>query len=184
MGNPMTWLTSSVGTGFAFLQSWQEQEQLREDSKNAMNELTRQQNEANRKSEEDKSDRARQGDKQFASAIAAMEAIGGAGSQDEARFGTEISGNAGLDLARIEGNRRREVQSLQAAKNAEKKRTVRAIKQSQAQFFVTQNNNAAAAFGGSGGQPAPRNPTDAGLGTAAYLNYGNPNQSTIGQGAR
>lgn len=159
-------LLAGVSTGFAFLQSWKEQENIREDSKNAMNELTRQQNEANRQSEENKSDRARAADKQFASAIAAMEAIGGAGSQDEARFGTEISGNAGLDLARIEGNRRRQISALQSEKNATKKRAVRAIQASQAQFLSTALGNASAVAGGpKTTSPTPATTSSVALGT-------------------
>lgn len=168
MGNPATWLSAGVSTGFGFIQSWKEQEAIREDAKNQMDEATRQQKEANLRAQEERSDRARQADKQFASAMVAMEAIGGAGSQNEKRAGDEISGHAGIDLARIEGNRRRQVDALQAAKNATKKSAVRGIKQSQANFFELQNKNFGMAFGGGTADTPSSAGSGTGLGTGSY----------------
>ncbi len=121
--------------GFSLLSSLQEQAAVAQQNKDAQKELTRQQKEVNRQAAEEKSDRVRKADRQFASAIVALEAAGGAGSQTEERFGTEIAGNAGLDLARIEGNRRRAVSSLQAEKRAVRKKARGAIQRSQAEFL-------------------------------------------------
>ena len=121
--------------GFAFLSSIQEQSAIEQQVKDAQKELTRQQQEANLIAQEEKSDRARAADRQFASAMVALETAGGAGSQNEARFGAEIAGNAGLDLARIEGNRRREVSALQSEKRAVRQKGRGAIRRSQAQFL-------------------------------------------------
>lgn len=121
--------------GFSFLSSMQEQSAIKDQANAAQNELTRQQKEANLQAAEEKSERARAADKQFASAIVAMEAIGGAGSQNEQQALGEIAGNAGLDLARIEGNRRRQVSALQAEKRSVRDKAKGAIKQSQAKFL-------------------------------------------------
>ena len=81
-------------------------------------ELTRQQEETNLISQEQRSDRARQASKDFASMTVAMAESGGAAGQNEQRFGGEIQYLNGLDLARIEGNRRNQVAALQADKRS------------------------------------------------------------------
>jgi hypothetical protein len=52
----------------------------------------------------------------------AMETLGGAGSQNEARLGREIAGVAALDIARIEGNRRRQVEALESQATSSRNR--------------------------------------------------------------
>ena len=121
--------------GFGFLSSMQEQQAAEQSAKDEIDELYRQQQEANKAAQEQKSDRAREGDKLYASALVAMETVGGAGSQNEARIAAEISGNTGLDLARIEGNRRREVGALRASMRAARKGAASAIRASQANFL-------------------------------------------------
>jgi hypothetical protein len=77
-----------------------------------INELARQRREANKQAEEDKSERARIGDRNVASIMAAMAEVGGGGTQVAGRLSAEAAGDTALDLARIEGNRERRVQSL------------------------------------------------------------------------
>ncbi len=79
-------------------------------------ELTRQQEEVNKQSGERKSDIARQADASFASMIVAMADGGGAGGVNQLRLGGDIGSIEGIDLARIEGNRRRQVESIQSRK--------------------------------------------------------------------
>ena len=134
MGVP---LLLAASTGFSFLSSMQQQGEIEDQVRNEQKEFARQQREANLQAQEEKSERARVADKQFASAITAMEALGGAGSQDEARIGAEIAGNAGLDISRIEGNRRRQVAALQGASKAATKEGKAAIRATQAQFLST-----------------------------------------------
>jgi hypothetical protein len=96
-------------------------------------ELRRQQEENNRIAAEEASDRAIEADKAAASAIAAMEAIGGFGSANDDRLQMEIAGVKGLDLARIEGNR--------TARNAALKASQQAVR-TQAKSTIQQNNSA------------------------------------------
>ncbi len=85
---------------------------------NALNqvELTRQQEEVNQQSAEQKSDIARRADADFALMIVAMADGGGAGGVNQLRLGADIGSIEGIDLARIEGNRRRQVESIQSRK--------------------------------------------------------------------
>lgn len=77
-----------------------------------INELSRQRQEASKQGQEEKSERARRGDKEVASILAAMAEVGGGGTQVAGRLTAEAAGDTALDLARVEGNRQRRVQSL------------------------------------------------------------------------
>ncbi len=89
---------------------------LAEQNRLDQEELTRQQEEVNDQSDEQKSDTARRADADFASMIVAMADGGGAGGVNQLRLGVDIGGIEGINLARIEGNRRRQVESIQAQK--------------------------------------------------------------------
>lgn len=172
-----TALLMAASTGFSFIQSMQEQSDIEQNVKDQQKEMLRQQKEANLRAQEEKSERAKIADKQFASAIVAMETVGGAGSQNEASILAEIAGNKGLDLARIEGNRRREISSLQSSSNAARKEGKAAIKASQAQFLSTALGNAATYAGSKAQQGQAK---DLVTPTGATTK----NRVTIGEGAR
>lgn len=95
-------------------------------------ELGRQQEEQNRISQEQRSDRVRAADQQFASLTASLSESGGAGTSNEDRLGQEVDFLAGLDLARIEGNRRSSSESQQASKRASRARFDTAANQANA----------------------------------------------------
>lgn len=128
-----TFLIASVASGF--LGSMQEQAGIKEQAEAQQEELRRQQEEANRQAAEEKSDLALEMDKRLASARAAMEAIGGFGSVNDERAQAEIAGLKGLDLARIEGNRSRQVDALKAAQRSVRKKAKASIIQSQSAFL-------------------------------------------------
>jgi hypothetical protein len=121
--------------GLSLVQSLQEQAAIEDQAEAQQDELTRQQEEANLISQEEKSERALEADRAAASALVAMETVGGAGSLNDQRQQQEIHGVAGLDLARIEGNRRREVGALQATKKQSAKQANADIKASQMKFL-------------------------------------------------
>ena len=79
-------------------------------------ELTRQQAEINRVAEEDKSDITRQADRTLGSIRAAAAELGASGSTSYVRMLTELGGIEGLDLSRIERNRKEGVASAQSSK--------------------------------------------------------------------
>jgi len=81
-------------------------------------EAARQQGEANLQAQSEKSDRQAQADRELSSMLVAFEAAGGAGSANVTRAAGDIGGVAGLDLARIEANRRNRVASLQSEKKS------------------------------------------------------------------
>ena len=89
-----------------------------EQSQLEIDEFNRQQDEADLIAAEKKSDRVRQADKEIASITASLSEVGALGTVNELRAVGEQGFLEGLDIARIEGNRRREVASLQAAKRA------------------------------------------------------------------
>jgi hypothetical protein len=127
-------LIASVFTGF--LSSLQEQDAIKDEDKANQKELDRQQGEANRIKQEERSERTLEADRQMASITAGFEAIGGgADSGNQARKSNEEAGAAGLDLARIESNRRSEIGSLQADKITSAQKAKGAIKRSQARFM-------------------------------------------------
>ncbi len=91
-------------------------------------EVTRQQTEANVRAKQDQSDVSRRADASFASMIVAMADGGGAGGVNEIRLGADVGSIEGIDLARIEGNRRRQVEALQSNKELGTIKTKSAIK--------------------------------------------------------
>lgn len=93
-------------------------ESVEEQTELEIEELFRQQEFLIEKAQEDKSDRVREADALFASMIVAMADGGGAGSINQVRFGVEIGFNEGIDIARIESNRRREIEARQSGKQA------------------------------------------------------------------
>jgi hypothetical protein len=155
-----------ASTGVSLLKSVQEQKAAEDQFEAENKEFTRQQEEANLIAQERKSERALAADKQFASMVASMESLGGAGSQDEARLAAEIGGNAGLDLSRIEGNRRREVKSLQASKGAARETAQARIKASQLKFLGSVAKT---------GSTFAENQADADK-TAGFVSPGNPHR--------
>lgn len=94
-------------------------------------ELARQQGEENLIAQEKKSAASRTADQQFASMIVAMEARGGAGSLNERQLAGTIGGNEGINLAMLEGNRRRAVEGLQSDKRASRQRALGTIAEAQ-----------------------------------------------------
>ncbi len=107
-------LQVAVGAMSLFSSNKGEAQQFKADNR----EITRQQGTVNELAGEDKSDIAREADRAAASAMAAMEVVGGSGSQNEARLNAEIHGIKGIDLARLEGSRRREIAALQSRKES------------------------------------------------------------------
>ena len=103
-------------------------------------ELDRQRRQASAIAQERKADRVITADRQFASMIAAMADNGGHGTQNEARFGAEIGFYEGLDLARIEGNRKREIEALHskqvAARQVALNTATRVAHQKRINFFT------------------------------------------------
>jgi hypothetical protein len=81
-------------------------------------ELQRQREERNLIADEEKSDRVREADAQFASMVTSMAETGGAGTQNEYRFAAAIGGSEGLDLARIESNRQSSSETLASSQRA------------------------------------------------------------------
>lgn len=80
--------------------------------------LTQEQKRLNVVAQEQRSDRARAASQDFASMTVALSESGGADGQNAARFGGEINYLSGLDLARIEGNRRNQVEGAQREKDS------------------------------------------------------------------
>ncbi len=118
-------------------------------------ELTRQQEEVGAQAAERKSDTARRADADFASMIVAMAEGGGAGGVNQLRLGADIGSIEGIDLARIEGNRRRQVESIQSRKEGSTIRTRSQIKSNVSKgrantikFLGSSASSAAGAFGG------------------------------------
>jgi hypothetical protein len=103
-----------IGAGISLLGDKKESKAAEQQSQDEQVEVQRQQVQATEISQGEKSDRAIAADRQIASMTVAMETLGGAGSQNEARLGREIAGVAALDIARIEGNRRRQVEALES----------------------------------------------------------------------
>jgi hypothetical protein len=132
-------------TAVSLVGSVMEQDAAAEQFNAESKELTRQQEVANEIAQEDRSERVNEADRQQAAALAGMEVVGGSGSANENRMLGEIGGNSGIDLARIEGNRRREVSSLEASKSAAKERAKGAISSSQLGFIGSALGNAGTA---------------------------------------
>jgi len=110
----------------------QQQQQARNEAAQARNkELERQQEEADLQAQEQKSDRARQTDAQIATMLAQQADTGATGAAI-ARLGGGFAGVGGLDIARIESNRRSGELSRHAEAISIVKETNFANKQSQA----------------------------------------------------
>ena len=82
-------------------------------------ELTRQQDESNRLADEDRSDVVRRADQELGSLRVAMGELG-ASATSQAALLSEIGAVEGINLGRIEGNRKNSIESLQAGKRAAK----------------------------------------------------------------
>jgi len=105
-----------------------DQSQLAADQSDAeVVELQRQRDERNVQAQEQKADRVREADKQFASMITSLADNGGAGTQNQSRFAGEIGGFEGIDLARTESNRRRDVESIKSRQTASQSRALDTI---------------------------------------------------------
>lgn len=115
MGTTAMLALTGAQVGLSLLGSLQQQDAAMEQARAQQDEFVRQQNEVDRQAAEERSDIAREADKRAAAAIAAMEAIGGAGSINDARVQAEIAGIKAIDLSRLEGNRMRKVASLDAS---------------------------------------------------------------------
>lgn len=135
---------ASVATGF--LGSLQEQEAAEDANRDFQKEATRQQREENLKAQGDKAERTLLAERRIASITAGFEALGG-GAGQEGRATAEEAGAGGLDLARIEGNRRNAVASLQADKKRTARETEDRIKASQARFLSSSITTASSFFG-------------------------------------
>jgi len=81
-------------------------------------ELQRRKLEATDNARSEKSDRAREADKAMGRMLAVMADNGGSGTSNESRYVGEIGFLEGIDLARIEGNRTREVEAMSSAQTA------------------------------------------------------------------
>lgn len=81
-------------------------------------EFSRQQREVNRVADEDKSDTIRQADRTLGSIRAAASEVGAGGTTSYMRMLVELGGAEGLDLSRIERNRKETIASLQSGKTA------------------------------------------------------------------
>lgn len=122
-------------------------------------ELDRQRKQESKIAQEVKADRVRQADKQQASMIAALADVGGAGTDNESRFAGEIGLYEGLDIARIEGNRRRKIEALHSEQTAARNFALSVAAQNKSQKKVNTFNflkgaamtGAGAAGGGAGG---------------------------------
>lgn len=91
-------------------------------------EFRRQQDVAKEREREAMSDRTRQADREMASMIAAMAENGGLGTTNATGLAVDIGGIEGLDLARIQGNTRREIEALESRARASIARGRNAVK--------------------------------------------------------
>lgn len=80
------------------------------------NALTVQQQQAIEQSDQEKSDRAKEADRQLSSLRVISGEAGGLGTVNYTRQAGEIASFEGIDIARIEANRDRTIQSLQSQK--------------------------------------------------------------------
>lgn len=83
-----------------------------EQSRLEWQEYERQKVEATRQAQEQKSERAREADRKMGMMLAVMADNGAEGTSTVSRYAGEIGFLEGLDIARIEGNRRRELAAL------------------------------------------------------------------------
>ncbi len=128
-------------------------------------EYHRQQQEVTAEAQGEKAERARQADKLVGQMMAVMADNGGAGTSNEAAFAGEIGFLEGLDVARIEGNRRREVDALSAAKIASHNRALNIITSAGTQAQGKIWNIASTAVSGAGRGNNPATTKGDGIGT-------------------
>ena len=121
-------------------------------------ELDRQREFVDEKAAADKSERVRESDRMNASMLVGMADMGGEGTSNEARLSQEVGFYEGLDIARLEGNRTRQAESLRASQIASKQRAQNVgiqmkFKQNaiKYQFLSSAAKTGASAFGGGGG---------------------------------
>jgi hypothetical protein len=132
-----------------------------EQSRLEIEERDRQRVETGRQAQEQKSDRVREADKQFASMIVSLSEVGG-GDHTAGRFAGETGLYEGLDLARIEGNRRRQVSALHSEQIASRNNALSFAKQGASQkkqnffnFLGGAASTGMTAFGGPKGASSP-----------------------------
>ena len=99
-------------------------------------EFDRQRDFANKKSAADKSARVREADRDHASMLVGMADMGGEGTTNEARLSSEVGFYEGLDIARLEGNRVRQGESLKSKQVASKNKALNIAAQNKAQAKV------------------------------------------------
>ncbi len=130
-------------------------------------ELDRQREFVDEEAATQKSARVRQADKDDATMQVGLVIMGGAGSVNEARLSQEVGYYEGLDIARLEGNRRRQAESLKASQESSKQTALNIGIQNKAQargntysFLSSAVKTGASTFGkkpGAGAKvPAPK----------------------------
>ena len=128
MGFEILTLASLAFKAFSTIQANKAQDQIAQQavaqSDAEVIELQRQRDERSEIAQEEKADRVREADQQFASMVTRLADVGGAGTQNEARFAQEIGGFEGLDVARIESNRRRDVESIKSRQQVSQSRAL------------------------------------------------------------
>jgi hypothetical protein len=127
MADPFTWV-AIASLAFTAFQGVTQASQARSDARSAekaataqnalaQEELTRQQGEANKKAQQEKSDRIRRADQEL-SLMRLAQSDAGAGWFSVARQVSDLGFVEGQDLSRIEANRMSSVEALQAEKRA------------------------------------------------------------------
>lgn len=96
----------------------QQAEAANRNAEAAYRELGIRQQEAIDKASQEKSDRAKQADRELAALRVVMGETGGLGTVTAERMAIEAGANEGIDISRIEANRDREVAALQRSKEA------------------------------------------------------------------
>jgi hypothetical protein len=134
-------------------------------------ERNRQKKEATKNARSLKSDRAREADRLMGNMIATMADNGGSGTATEARFAGEIGYLEGLDMARIEGNRRREIEALSSAQTASSWRALNIISSAGQGAQKAIWNVASTAITNYGRRAGATDPTVTATGTPESGNY-------------
>jgi len=160
----------------------QEQEKaLAEQSKAAaiqaeseIKELDRQREFVDEEAATQKSARVREADRMEASMLVGMADMGGEGSANEARLSQEVGFYEGLDIARLEGNRTRQAESLKSQQVSAKNTAISLgiqnrfkAKASKYQFMSSAAKSGASAF--SSGGAKTKAPGGQGIGSTADL---------------
>lgn len=111
----------------------QEQEFVADEADLQIEELQRQREVENEIADERRADRSREADRRAASLVAALSDGGGATAFNLGRFSGEVGFFEGIDLSRIEGNRRRKVEALASRQRAVQTRALNTIDAKQSQ---------------------------------------------------